>query len=378
MVSQNAWRACKYEIEENDPMATHLQVVRNQLLTMLAGISVAACGGGDGAAAPTNPSSNWLIPVGEVIDAGPGKDGIPAIDSPVMQLASEVTDIRPNELIVGVLHEDTIHAYPHNILNWHEVVNDSINFNGFVLSYCPLTGSSMSWDPDDTVGNTEFGVSGLLYNSNLILYDRETDSHWSQMIEQSVEGPRASDRPVRIQVVETTWRTWLAMYPNSLVMMRSTGFDRDYDAYPYNDYRFSEELLFPVSNTDNRLHPKNRVIGVRDGSVSKVYQLDGFGPSTQAINDQFNGDPIVAVGNSSDNIAVVFRRDLADGTILTFSGLDGQLPDIMQDTEGNVWDVFGNAVSGPRVGERLAMTNSYTAMWFAWAAFFPNAEIHFN
>ena len=354
-------------------------VRRPVVLQAMSLVLIAACGGGGGGGAnPGGGNSGWLIPEGEVVDAGPGQDGIPAIDRPIMLEASATTDIRRNELIIGVLHEGTIHAYSHNILNWHEVVNDSIQFNDYVLSYCPLTGSAVAWDADDSLADTEFGVSGLLYNSNLILYDRETGSRWSQMLEQSVQGPRRSDRPQRVQVVETKWSTWQAMYPDSFVMMRSTGFDRDYDAYPYNDYRFSEELLFPVSNTDNRLHPKERVIGIHGGGASKVYQIGGFGSSTQTVNDQFDGGPIVAVGNSDADIAAIYSRELADGTILTFSPLDGQLPNIMSDTEGNVWDVFGNAVSGPRAGERLSMTNSFTAMWFAWAAFFPGADIHFN
>lgn len=314
------------------------------------------------------------------MDGGPGQDGIPAIDRPVMQLAAEVPDreILDAELVVGVLHEGAMHAYPYNILNWHEVVNDSINFNDFVVSYCPLTGSSVAWDADDGLANTEFGVSGLLYNSNLILYDRESGSRWSQMLQQSVEGTRVRERPARIQVVETTWSTWKTMYPDSFVMTRSTGYSRDYDAYPYGGYRFSEDLLFPVSRTDNRLHPKTRVIGIHSATASKVYQIEGFGAATQAVNDHFDGDPIVVVGNSSADIAVIFSRELGDGTILDFSALDGQLPNILQDSEGNTWDVFGNAVSGPRAGERLAMTNSFTAMWFAWVAFFENPEIHFN
>ena len=109
-----------------------------------------------------------------------------------------------------------------------------------------------------------------------------------------------------------------------------------------------------------------------------MYQIDGFGGTTQAINDQFNDEPIVVVGNSSADIAVIYSRQLGDGTILEFSALDGQLPNILQDTEGNTWDVFGNAVSGPRAGEQLTMTNSFTAMWFAWVAFFEDPEIYFN
>ncbi|MDH3612467.1 MAG: DUF3179 domain-containing protein [Gammaproteobacteria bacterium] len=364
-------------------MPTRYFASRPVALQVVALFLIAACGGGGGGGGGNNNNpgtSGWLIPEAQVVDAGPGQDGIPAVDRPIMQLASTVPvdDILRNELVVGVLHEGTIHAYPHNIMNWHEVVNDSINFNDYVLSYCPLTGSAVAWDVDDNLVDTEFGVSGLLYNSNLILYDRESGSRWSQMLEQSVQGPRAADRPERIQVIETTWATWQAMYPDSFVLTRDTGFDRDYTAYPYGAYRFSDELLFPVSNTDNRLHPKERVIGIHSGATSKVYQIGSFGAATQTVNDQFGGTPIVVVGDSGADIAAIYSRELADGTILTFSPLDDQLPNIMDDTEGNVWDVFGNAVSGPRTGERLAMTNSYTAMWFAWVAFYPGAEIHFN
>ena len=357
-------------------------MLRKETSVALLAALLCACGGGGGGGTPPAGGSGaaWIIPESEVVDGGPGQDGIPAIDRPVMQRASEVPDreILASELVVGVLHEGTIHAYSYNILNWHEVVNDSINFNDFVVSYCPLTGSTVAWDADDGLANTEFGVSGLLYNSNLILYDRESGSRWSQMLQQSVQGSRIRERPARIQVVETTWSTWRNMYPDSFVMTRSTGFSRDYDAYPYGSYRFDMELLFPVSRTDNRLHPKTRVIGIHSATASKVYQIDGFGNTTQAINDQFNDEPIVVVGNSGADIAVIYSRELSDGTILDFSALDAQLPNILQDTEGNVWDVFGTAVSGPRAGERLAMTDSFTAMWFAWVAFFEDPEIYFN
>ena len=360
-------------------VACSLKSFREIVPILLFCVFVSACGGGGGSSAgPDQPDTGWLIPNAEVIDAGPGRDGIPSIDRPIMALAADVTGIRPTELVIGIELDGVVHAYPHNILNWHEVVNDSINFDSFVISYCPLTGSAMSWDIDDSRSDVEFGVSGLLYNSNLILYDRETDSHWSQMLELSVEGTRRNNRPVRKQLIETTWATWQQMYPDSFVLTRLTGFTRDYDSYPYQDYRFSDELLFPVANTDNRLQAKTRVVGIRGTTTNKVYQLDGFGASTVAINDQFEGTPIVVVGNTSRNFAAIYGRELSDGTILDLTGIDGQLPAVMQDSEGNVWDVFGHAISGPRTGEELEITQSYISMWFAWAAFFPSTDIHFN
>jgi hypothetical protein len=352
-----------------------------RLLTISAIIFLASCGGGGGdggATMPVGSGQAWIIPATEVVDGGPGKDGIPSIDAPVFEPVMDDTVMLPGDIVVGLFHEGVYQAYPHKILNWHEVVNDSVQSNSFVLSYCPLTGSALAWDVDDGSGNPEFGVSGLLYNSNLILYDRDTNSRWSQMLELSVWGARVREIPARIHVIETTWETWVAMYPDSWVLTRNTGHQRNYNLYPYGNYFRDENLLFPVSNLDNRLHPKERVIGVRSATASKVYQLAGFGLTTQTINEQFDGQPIVIVGNSVGNFAAIFGREMLDGTVLTFSPLEDQFPSVMQDNEGTHWDLFGTAISGPRVGTQLTTTNSYTAMWFAWATFFDNTEIHFN
>ncbi len=342
-----------------------------------------SCGGGGGDGDPATTGlpapvpTGWTIPVTDVYDGGPGKDGIPALNSPSFQRTADNTEIRDTTLVAGVFHEGEYRAFPHDIMNWHEVVNDTLNFNPYVLSYCPLTGSALAWDVDDASANAEFGVSGLLYNSNLILYDRLSDSHWSQMLEESVQGDRSGEMPERIQVIETSWATWRAMYPDSWVLSRNTGHVRDYDQYPYGNYRSDDQLLFPVANEDNRLHRKARVIGIRSATSSKVYQISGFGPTTQTINDQFDSESIVVVGNSEQKFAAIYNRRLSDGTILTFSPVVGQLPLVMQDNEGSAYDIFGKAVSGPRTGTQLEMTHSFTAMWFAWVAFFNNAEIHF-
>jgi len=360
-------------------MTIPLSGFRPVLLAQVAFILVACGGGGGGggALAPEDGNSGWTIPVGDVVDAGPGKDGIPSINAPVYQETAENTDLSDNDLVIGILHEGEYRAFPRDILNWHEVVNDSTNIDAYVLSYCPLTGSAMAWDVDDDSSNKQFGVSGLLYNSNLILYDRLSDSNWSQMLQESVEGSRVNELANRLQVIETSWITWKTMFPDSLVLTRDTGHVRDYDMYPYGGYRSNETLLFPVTNEDNRLHPKQQVVGIRSDSGSRVYQIAGFGETTQVINDQFEDQPVVVVGNSQQYFGAIYSRTLDDGTILTFSPLDDQLPNVMRDDEGSVWDVFGTAVTGPRAGEQLGMTNSYTAMWFAWVAFFNNAEIYF-
>jgi len=343
---------------------------------------VSACGGGGGGGGGGDNGvtiSEWLVPRNEVVDGGPGVDGIPPLQNPNYETAMTINTVLPDDLVVAVRHAGQIWVYPHDIMDWHEIVNDGPASSPFIMSYCPLTGSAAAWNGTATDSDPSYGGSGLLFNSNLILYDRRTTSLWSQMMQTSIHGLRIRERPTNIQVIETKFSTLQQMYPDATVLTRDTGHNRDYDRYPYNDYKTSSDLLFPANNNDNRLHRKERVMGVLvAGSTSKVYQLNGFGSLTDTINDQVGDLSVVVVGNTDLNFAATYDRELSDGTILTFSPVQNDLPNVMTDGEGNVWDIFGKAVSGPRTGEQLSLTSSLTAYWFAWTAFNPNAQIYFN
>jgi hypothetical protein len=318
----------------------------------------------------------WLIPKDEVRDGGPGKDGIPALTDPGFIPVSQVNFLALFDLVIGVRIGDNIWAFPHRILDRHEIVNVLNVTTSYILSYCPLTGTGMAWHTRSDAGDKSFGVSGLLYNSNLILYDRDSDSYWSQMLMKAVSGPRIRQEAEMIHVIETTWETWQKLYPNSMVLSNQTGFTGAYNVYPYGDYKTSQGLLFPVANTDQRLHPKERVHGVIVGDQTKTYVISSFTGDIQVLNENFNGVDLVVVANAGLNIAASFERMLTDGTVLNFAPVKDALPVIMEDGEGNRWDIFGRAVSGPRTGSQLTPTLSYNAYWFAWAAFFPGADIH--
>jgi len=322
------------------------------------------------------PNDNWLIPVEEVFDGGPGKDGIPSIDNPKFKPLHEVNYLLDDDLVVGIKIGDEIRAYPHPILDWHEIVNDEIDGKQFSVTYCPLTGSAITWDRVIEGNRTTFGVSGLLYNSNLIAYDRATDSYWSQMLLQAVHGPRIEKFVDLIPIIETSWTTWKELYPDSKVLSRETGFSRQYGNYPYGDYRESERLIFPVSNDDRRLHRKARVIGTLGKGDRRVFEIDKFPDTLHTVNDTFLNVPYVTIGSSGLNIIASYKRKLEDGTVLEFKPVQNRLPVIMEDQEGTKWDVFGSAVEGPRTGTQLEHTNGYIAYWFAWAAFYPNTTIH--
>lgn len=329
-------------------------------------------------------SGEWLIARGEVRDGGPGKDGIPSIDRPDFAPASETTYIPDLRMVVGVKIGDEVRAYPHQVLDWHEIVNDRIGDTSIALVYCPLTGTGMCWNREIDGDVTEFGVSGLLYRNNLIAYDRKSDSNWSQMQLRGVNGPHISRDAEMFTVVETTWKTWKELYPDSRVHTTSTGHSRNYGGFTYGaDFSTNHNsILFPVANSDARLQNKTRVHGIIGGSLNdadteiKVYPIGGFGDGIRLVKDRVGDRDYIIAGSGSYNFAVAFEREGGVTAALQFEAVQNELPVILQDNEGNKWDVFGFAVEGPRTGEQLKTARAYTGYWYAWADFYPGLGIH--
>lgn len=325
-------------------------------------------------------SGDWLLPTNEIFDGGPGCDGIPALTSPNLITTDEASYLSDEDLVVGVVFNGEARAYSHIVLDWHEIINDQIGENAYALTYCPLTGTAVNWNRVINGEVTTFGVSGLLFNSNLIPFDRSSGSNWSQMRNESVNGERIGTQAELLVHVETTWATWKALYPNTMVVSTNTGISRQYGTYPYinssgEDYRVDPFLIFPVSNDDARLDRKERVLGIKVGDESKAYRFDDF-PDIQVRQDQVGTASVVIVGSSEHNFLVAYGSELENGTVPEFHPADEtQWPVIMSDDLGNTWDVFGRAVNGPNAGESLAVMESYIGYWFAWATFNPNIQI---
>ena len=223
-----------------------------------------------------NTGQDWSIPVSEVLDGGPGKDGIPALDNPDFAPSSDITYVLDDDLVIGFKNGDDIRAYPHAILDWHEIINDNIGDVSVAVTYCPLTGTGIGWDRRINGTETTFGVSGLLYNTNLIPYDRATDSNWSQILNESVNGSLQGEKADLIYLFETDFKTWKTMYPDSKVVSVFTGFSRTYGITPYGDYATNNDFfLFPVDK-DPRLPLKQRVLAIVDESNAKAYTFDSF------------------------------------------------------------------------------------------------------
>lgn len=319
----------------------------------------------------------WLIPENEVLDGGPGKDGIPELTDPNFINASEADYLQDGDLIVGLVLGNKILAYPHAILDWHEIINDKVNGVSLAITYCPLTGTGIGWNRNVNGNITTFGVSGLLYNTNLIPYDRASNSNWSQMKLQSVNGDLIETKIDVIQVIETTWKSWKTIYPNTKVVSKETGYNRNYGSYPYGDYKTNhDKLIFPINPDDGRLPRKERVHGIIINEKAKVYQFKNFKDSIRVIHDSFQGKKIVIVGSQIDNLIISFEQKLKDGTLLTFNPVQGQLPVIIKDNEGTTWNIWGKGISGPREGEQLKSSISFIGYWLAWGAFYPDPEIY--
>lgn len=330
----------------------------------------------------SNVSGEWLIPKNQIFDGGPGKDGIPALGTPSFRTISQVSYVGRDELVVMARTAGEVRIYPHKILDWHEIVNDRSSDGAFSVSYCPLTGSAIGYGGsiivDGSRQTTTFGVSGLLYNTNLILYDRVTDSYWSQMLMKCVGGQLRGQVPEFVHLAETTFGTARTLYPNARALSNNTGvYGADqYQTYPYGDYRTNDNyLIFPVTNDDTRLPRKDRVLGVIGDSQQRAYPLTLFQNGGRVIQDQLDGIPILVVGDAGRNFMIAFRRSVSGGTAETFTISKATGPAVFEDSQGNVYDIFGRVIDGPDSGRQLQPVRSYIAFWFALGAFYPGISI---
>ncbi len=338
---------------------------------------ISAFGCSEGSDPNNSGSSEWSIPSAEVFDGGPGKDGIPALNNPTMISANEASYLSDNDLVLGYKVGNDVRAYPHVILDWHEIINDEVGGKAIAMIYCPLTGTGTLWDRTINGTVTTFGVSGLLYNSNIIPYDRLTNSNWSQIRLDCVNGSLRGTAAETFHTVETTWKTWRTMFPDTKVVSINTGFSRNYGSYPYGDYRTNHSrFIFPYTPEDNRIPNKERVLGVLIDGKPRVFRLGSFSDGIKVEEETFNGTELVIVGSEEHKFLTAFERHAEDGTLLSFEVSAPTISSVvLQDNEGNAWNVFGEAVSGPRTGQKLKTVVSFIGYWFSWGAFYPQAEI---
>ncbi len=274
-----------------------------------------------------------LVPANQIMHGGPPRDGIPAIDDPRYVRAYQASFLKEDDRVLGVFYGGQAKAYSIGILNYHELVNDRFGSERLVVSFCPLCGTGMVFKADVEGKSLSFGVSGLLYNSDLLMYDRQTESLWSQIEGKAVNGVLKGHSLVQLPATHTTWSAWKKAHPDTLVLSPETGHVRDYSRSPYPGYALSEYTYFPVSSTNRKYHPKERVLGIHLGGQTKVYPFVELSKTGKSEIRDVLGDHEVVVRFDAEN---------RSGIILN------------------------------EKGETLV---SVDAFWFAWMAFFPDSLV---
>lgn len=294
------------------------------------------------------------------LSGGPPRDGIPSIDQPRFE-SVEAADrwLKDDDRIIGLYLDGVARAYPQRILVWHELVNDKVAGEGVAISYCPLTGTSLGFKR----GDNELGVSGRLINSNLIMYDRDTDSYWPQILGTAIEGRLMNRSLEQLPLIWTSWGEWKQRYETSEVLSRRTGYSRNFRRDPYggygpkSGYYAKGEPMFPVFHRSDRYPAKHEIYGFRSANEAVAVDLSDLAAAGHLTYRGVDGDYLI-LWDQGLNTAWAYRAD-------------DELPETL-----NLDDLhFGPAGATGQAIEGLTPVPGFAAMWFAWFAFYPETHV---
>lgn len=330
------------------------------------------------------------VPLSEIVSGGPPKDGIPALSRPRLEsVASADRWLAPREPVMVVEHDGVARGYPLQILIWHEIVNDNLGNLPIAVTFCPLCNTALVFDRRHNGRVLEFGTTGRLRHSDLVMYDKLTESWWQQATGEAIVGVMAGDALTLFESQTMAWADFKRAYPAAQVLSRKTGYDRPYGTNPYKGYDApggSPLAAFFKSKTDARLPAMERVVALRLEREAVAYPFSRL-RSARVINDMIARRPIAvfwAPGTASAldrtdmasgrdvGATGVFDRRLANRTLTFESAQGGGFRD--RET-GTRWDLLGNGLTGPLRGRRLVRIPYGDFFWFAWAVFRPDTRI---
>lgn len=327
-----------------------------------------------------------LVPLLDLRSGGPPPDGIPPIDEPVFAPASAIDFLADNEAVLALEVNGEARAYPVQIMLWHEIVNDTVGGVPVAVTYCPLCNSALTFDRRVEGQEVTFGTSGLLWNSALVMYDRQTETLWSHFTGQGIVGLHTGVRLERYPTATVPWGAWRDEHPDGLVLTRDTGADRPYGENPYPGYDdvTSRPFLFE-GEVDGRYTAMTRVVGMGDGDTAVAVPLTALRDSP-VLTLEVGGRPVVvwwqpgtaspldsdAVADGDDIGATVVFEAMVDGEPSTFR-LDGD--SLVDDRTGTRWNRFGVAIDGPLIGSELTPVEHLDTFWFAWSTFQPATTV---
>jgi len=311
-----------------------------------------------------------IVPLDKIKGGGPPKDGIPSIDDPRFATLSGSSFMKHSDIVIGLEINGEAKAYPLSILVWHEIVNDNVGGTPVAVTYCPLCFTNQVFERILNGKEVEFGTSGKLYNSNLVMYDRLTDSYWSQALGMAITGELTGQELKIIPFDVISWGDWISIHPETLVLTTETGHTRAYGVDPYGDYYTDPRIIFPVDHKDDRMHPKEIILGFHEGQTYKAYKQSDV-ESEKIVNDKINEALVVLFSMYTGN-ARAFDR-IVDGQVLEFDFLDNKIIDLQT---SSVWNYDGIAISGELEGLELNRLPFNPGFWFEWIAFHPDTEVY--
>ena len=317
----------------------------------------------------------------------PFVDCIASIDEARFESADEAEWLLADDLVMGVVHNGTAKAYPIKIMNYHEIVNDQYGCERVIVTYCPLCNSSLAFVAPVISGQqAEFGITGRLYKTDLVMYDRVSFSMWSQIEGRVIVGNLADASPVlkRLQIDVIPWGLWRDAHEKTLVLSRPTTlwpmgnkppqysdpsrelFLRNYDRDPYPYYRTTHADTFGFITTDNRLKNKIDVIGVEVTGISKAYPVDVISEEG-LIHDVIANTPLILFRDPNSEQIRIFKLP-ESSMVMEYDTEEQRLM-----SGSATWDLLGRSLTGDQgVLEPVVFMRSY---WFAWAAFHPGTEL---
>jgi hypothetical protein len=326
------------------------------------------------------------IALDELMSGGPPRDGIPPIDQPLfISIEEAAQSLAGAEPVVVFTHAGEARAYPLAILMWHEIVNDDVGGQPVTITFCPLCNTAIAFDRRLSERLLDFGTSGLLRHSDLVMWDRQTESLWQQVTGEALVGELAGERLTFLPTSLLSFDEFRAAYPAGQVLSRETGHARSYGANPYVGYDASARPFLYRGEVDDRLPAMERVVGVIVGDAAAAYPFSAL-EKVGVINDDVGGQP-VALFYAPETLSALDAATIRDsravgsgvaydptveGRRLTFLWQSGQIVD--QET-GSVWSVAGQAVEGDLVGTQLAVRPHANHFWFALQAFYPAVEV---
>jgi len=334
--------------------------------------------------------SRHTVPLVEIVSGGPPRDGIPSLDYPhFVSVPEGDTWLAAREPVVLLVEGEEAKAYPLQILIWHEIVNDDIGGRPVAVTFCPLCNTALAFDRRVAGRVLDFGTTGRLRHSDLVMYDRQTESWWQQATGEAIVGEQSGRKLEMVSAPVVGWKEFKAQYPTGLVLSRKTGFDRPYGDNPYA--RYDNPQGAPIASffrgrRDDRLPAMERVAAVSLGGEDVAYPFTLLQQS-KAINDRVGDVPIVVLWAPGTSSALDDRRIAAGRDVGSTGVFDRRLGPTVLELEpgepgrfvdrssGTEFDLLGHAVAGPLRGSALRPVPHGNHFWFAWAVFKPATRI---